>query len=266
LVDSSADNSTGQFKGLSAEAIAQKLAGQYGLKVISEVATGSVITDHQIQQGETAFESLDRIAKLRQILVTDNSSGDVVLASPGSGGNASSSLELGVNIISGSAGFDFTEVYSQYSVKGQKSGTDDSYGAQAAQSFGTAIDSNVRRKRVLIVRQDGQADAQTCADRAAYEKQIRQAKAGEVRYRVAGWRQSNGALWQINQSVLINDVIMNINKSLLVSECAYTLDDSGMVTELVCIPSTAFATEPEQKAKAKKRKKSAAGADTSWMD
>lgn len=267
LVDSSADNATGQFKGLGAEVIAQKLAGQYGLTVINQTATGDVITDHQIQQGETAFESLDRIAKQRQILITDDAIGNVILASPGSGGNATSALELGVNILSASAGFDFTEVYSQYSVKGQKSGTDDSYGVQASQSFGTAIDSNVKRRRVLVVRQEGQADANTCKQRASYEQQIRRAKAGEIRYRVAGWRQQNGALWQINQNVLINDAIMGISTALLVSQCTYTLDEYGMITEVVVIPSAAFATQPETKQKASVRKKgTSAGVDNSWVD
>ena len=253
LVDSSADNSGGQFKGLSVEVIAQKIAGQYGLKVLSEVATGAVITDHQIQQGETAFESLDRIAKQRQILITDNAAGDVLLASPGSGGNASSGLELGVNILSASAGFDFTDVYSSYKVKGQKSGTDDSYGAQASQSSGTAVDSNIKRQRVLIVRQSGQADANTCQQRAAYEQQIRAAKANEIRYRVVGWRQADGSLWRINQTVKITDVIMSVNKSLLISEIIYTLDDGGLIAELVVIPATAFATEPETIAKKEKK-------------
>ena len=266
LVDSSAVNTTGQFKGLSAEAIAGQLAANYGLSVVSEVATGTVITDHQIQQGETAFESLDRIAKQRQILITDNAAGNVVLASPGSGGTAYSALELGNNILSASAGFDFTDVYSQYSVKGQKSGTDDSYGAQTAQSFGTAIDSKVTRKRVLIVRQEGQADSQTCQQRASYEQQIRRAKAGEIRYRVAGWRQGNGALWATNTTVAIVDAIMAVNTALLISEVTYTLDEGGMITELVVIPASAFATEPETQAKAKKRKKSVAGSDSSWLD
>ena len=251
---------------MSAEAIAGQLAAPYGLSVVSEVATGNKITDHQIQQGETAFESLDRIAKQRQILITDNAAGNVVLASPGSGGNAYSALELGNNILSASAGFDFTDVYSQYSVKGQKSGTDDSYGAQTAQSFGTAIDSNVKRKRVLIVRQEGQADSQTCQQRASYEQQIRRAKAGELRYRVVGWRQANGALWAVNTTVAIVDAIMAVNTALLISEVTYTLDDSGMITELVVIPASAFATEPETQAKAKKRKKSAKGTDSSWLD
>jgi len=88
LVDCSADNPTGQFKQLKAHEIAQALAAQYGVIVINEADTGNALTDHQIQQGETAFESLDRLAKHRQILMTDNGNGDLVIAKPGSGGKA----------------------------------------------------------------------------------------------------------------------------------------------------------------------------------
>lgn len=266
LVDCSADNTPGQWKGLTADAIAQKLTGQYGINVIPEAATGAAITDHQIQQGETAFESLDRLARLRQMLVTDNESGDVVLASPGSGGSASTALELGENILSASAGFDFTDVYSSYTVKGQKTGTDDAFGTAAAQSTGTAVDGNIKRRRVLIVRQSGQADSDTCQKRAAYEQQVRAAKAGEIRYRVVGWRQNGGALWRPNLTVSVTDDIMQVNSSLLITEVIYTLDDSGMIAELVVMPLGAFATEPETKAKATKRKQSTKGSDSTWMD
>jgi prophage tail gpP-like protein len=266
LVDCSAENSPGQFKGLKVEGVAQHLAAPFGLVVVTETDTGPVITDHQIQQGETAFESLDRLAKLRQVLITDNAAGNVVLASPGSGGKAASALELGVNILSGSAGFDYSEVYSKYVVKGQKSGTDDDYGTGAAQSKGSASNTGITRHRVLVVRQSGQADANACKQRAQYEQQIRAAKAEEIRYRVAGWRQQNVSLWRPNQMVSIADGIMRAKPSLLISECIYTLDSSGMVTELVVIPPDAFLTDPEKQGKAAKRKKTKKGTDTSWVD
>ncbi|MGZ5001267.1 MAG: phage baseplate assembly protein, partial [Methylomonas sp.] len=213
LVDCSAENSPGQFKGLKVEGVAQLLAAPFGLGVITETDTGPVIADHQIQQGETAFESLDRLAKLRQVLITDNAAGDVVLASPGSGGSAASALELGVNILSASAGFDYSEVYSKYVVKGQKSGTDDDFGTGAAQSKGSANDAGITRHRVLVVRQSGQADSHACQQRAQYEQQVRAAKAEEMRYRVAGWRQQDGSLWRPNQMVSIADSIMRAQPS-----------------------------------------------------
>ena len=246
LVDCAADNPTGQFKQLKAEAIAQKLAGQYGVKVVAETDTGNALTDHQIQQGESAFESLDRLAKHRQILMTDNGNGDLVIAKPGSGGKAASSLELGVNILLASAGFDYSEVYTDYSVKGQSSrqGNDADWdansAAQMASAKGSAKDSSLKRRRVLVVRQSGQADGKTCQDRANYEQRVRAAKAGEIRYKVVGWRQKDGSLWRPNLTVAIKDSIMQVNTEMLISEVIWTLDDGGMIAELVCISPDAF--------------------------
>lgn len=267
LVDCSAEPTTGQFKGLKADQIAAKLAEPFGMAVIAEADVGAAITDFQIQQGESGFEALDRIIKQRQLLMTDTAAGDLLIASVGSGGKAYSGLELGVNILKGSAGFDFTEVYTKYSVKGQKSGSDDSFGDQASKVSGLATDNSLKRERVLIIRQSGQADAATCQQRADYEAKIRLAKAGELRYTVAGWRQADGSLWRPNLMVDINDDFMSVNKSLLISEVRYSLDDSGELTELVVIAPEAFATQPDEKAKATKRKGgSKKGSDVSWPE
>ena len=262
LVDSSADYKTGQFKNLTVDKIAGQMAATYGLTVSSQVAVGAPLADHQIQQGESFFESLDRLAHARQILITDDADGNVVLASPGSAGAAVDALALGVNVHSALAGFDYAEVYSVYTVKGQKSGSDDLWGAAAAEASGAASDGTVKRRRELIVRQSGQADAHTCQQRAAYEQQVRSAKAGEIRYKVVGWRQSDGSLWQVNQTVAVKDAIMGVDTSLLISEVIFSLDESGQFTELAVLPAGAFATEPEVAAKRKK----SSGGNVSWIE
>jgi len=151
-----------------------------------------------------------------------------------------------VNILSASAGFDYSEVYSDYTVKGQSSrqGNDADWdgnsAAQMAGAKGAAKDSSLKRRRVLVVRQSGQADGKTCQDRASYEQRVRAAKAGEIRYTVVGWRQKNGALWQPNITVAIKDSIMQVNTEMLISEVIWTLDESGMLAELIVINPDAF--------------------------
>lgn len=259
LVDCSAEHQQAQYRANTVDAIARQLAAQYGIAVITEAAVGEPLADHQIQQGESAFESLDRLAKLRQILMTDNAAGDLVLASPGSGGTAASALALGVNVLSASAGFDYTEVYSDYTVKGQHSrmGNDEDWAANTSahmsQSLGAAHDAGIKRRRVLLVRQSGQADANACQQRADYEQSVRAAKAGEIRYRVAGWRQADGSLWRPNQTVNVNDSIMRITADRLITEVVWSLDEGGMMTEMVVMPAAGLLTEPEYVALRQKR-------------
>ena len=257
LVDCAATGAA-QFRGLAAEAVVEKLAGQYGLSVINQTVTGAVITDHQIQQGESVFESLDRIMKARQVLMTDDGSGNVVITQAGHGGNAVDSLAVGVNIFSASANFDYSDVYTNYQVKGAKSGTDDSFGASAAQSVGNATSAVLARQRTLIIKQTGQADSGTCQQRADFEARYRAAKAQEARYKVIGWRQSDGSLWLPNLTVRIDDPVMNVHASLLIGEVIYTLDESGQFAELLVVPPDAFLTDPQdaQVKTGKKKKKS----------
>ena len=246
LVDSSPDNDAQQWTNAKPEAIAKDMAKPFGVTVITETATGEPISDHQIKQGETVHDSLNRIAKARQMLITDNATGDLVFAKPGSGGKATTALVLGENILSGSAGFDYAEVYSDYHVKGQRAGDDEQFGPPVAQGLGKATDAGMKRKRVLVVRQSGQPDTKTLQDRASYEQQIRRAKAGEIRYRVAEWRQKDGSLWKPNTMVSIRDPWMKIEQELLISEIIYLLEEgAGMVTELVVIAPSAFVTEPQ---------------------
>ena len=266
LVDCSAVNRAGQFSQMSPEAIIAAIAKAYGVDVVVQTATGAPLTQHQIQQGETAFESIDRIAKARQFLITDDALGNLVIAQAGSAGTANTGLALGVNILSGSAGFDYSEIYSSYQVKGQKSGTDDSSGVAASQLLGAAADSTLSRTRVLVVRQSGQADAGTCQQRADYEAQVRKAKANEIRYRVEGWRQGNGALWAPNLTTQVTDAIMGVNDSRLINECFYLLDDGGMVCEMAVIAPEAFLTDPEKAAKALKAGKKKKSASAGWPE
>ena len=279
LVDSSADNPEGQWRGAKPEKIARDVAGRYGVTVKTEAATGAALADHQIQPGETAFESLDRVARARQFLLTDDEHGALVLAKPGSGGHAISALELGVNILSGSAGLDYSDAFAEYVVRGQKTGTDDSFGPDATQVEAKAADNTIRRRRLLIIRQSGQADAGTCRNRADYEARYRNAKALATRYFVQGWRQADGSLWKVNTLVHVRDAFIGHDRDLLISEINYLLDREGTRAEIYVVPPDAFLTEPEieaaKKVKGDDKKKKATHAkdpstgmpkDVTWVE
>lgn len=254
LVDSSADNDGGQWLNQTPAHIIQALAQQYGIAVVTQAAQGDPITDHQIVQGETVFESMDRVAQARQILITDDENGRLVLASAGSAGKAGTALVLGENIMTGACGYDYSEVYGEYIVKGQKSGDDDLFGEGVAQSQGKASDHTITRRRTIIIRQQGQADNKTAGERAAYEAKLRHAKAQEARYTVAGWRQGDGTLWRHNQLVRISDDLIGIEGEWVITETNYTLDRMGKVTELVVLPPEALQAAAEIKAEEAKNK------------
>jgi len=285
LVDCAAINTPGQWRGRKLEAIAADLAATYGVKVLTETDTGAVIADHQIQAGESVFESIDRMMRLRYVLSTDNAHGDLVFIEIGSAGRAGTALELGVNIESGSAGLDYKDVYSQYICKGQRSGNDDQFGDAVAateeETDDTSLDSAdggspggsvevsasisnrlINRKRVLVIKQSGQADGGTCKDRVNYEQAHRAAKALQAEYVVNGWRQQDGKLWLPNQLVRVRDGLIGLDVDMVIAEVSWMLDKDGQRVQITVGPPEGYVT---QAAKQKKRKKSGA-AGANWSD
>ena len=84
--------------------IASDIAGEYGVQVRAQVDTGAPFLDFQLQQGETAFAAIERMARLRAVLVTDDEDGSLVITRAGKNG-ASTALVLGQNIKRGSGNF-----------------------------------------------------------------------------------------------------------------------------------------------------------------
>lgn len=252
--------SGGQWRGQKLEQIAADMAAPYGINVVAQVDTGAALA-HQVQQGETVFESIDRMLRARHCLATDNALGELVFIVAGSGGQATTAIELGVNVMASETELDYKKVFSVYICKGQRSITSqqtdedeagedvetavtDSVGASAS-----VTDSRVGRKRLLVLKQSGQADEGTCEDRVRFERAHRGAKALETLYTVGGWRQADGSLWVPNQTVRVIDAVIGFDLDMLIAEVNYILDDQGMRTELKVGPLDGYVSGAQKKQK-----------------
>lgn len=255
LVDCSATNSPGQWRGQSVEKIVEALAGEYGVKVVSQTTATTKVADHSIEPGETAFESIDRLLTLSRLLSTDDSRGRLVIARPGSAGRAVDRLELGQNILTGSAELDFSGVFSDYRVTGQRSGSNSEYGTAASEVEASVADPRSARRRVLQIHESGQMTPELAQARANWERGNRIGKALTLNYKVQGWRQSNGALWLANMVVPVLDPLIGIERDMLISEIEYVMDDSGTVANITVGPPDAFEPEPKDPHHARKLKK-----------
>ncbi|EEG10307.1 phage baseplate assembly protein [Pseudogulbenkiania ferrooxidans] len=255
LVDCAAINKPPQFKQRSMRAIATALAAPYGIAVVSQVGEGEVVADHTIQPGETVFESVDRLLKIGRLLSTDDAEGRLVLAAPGSAGRATDPIEVGRNVQAGDCGFDFSECFSEYRVIGQHATGNHRNGAAANEIAGTAADSRIARKRVKVITESGNLTPVMATTRAQWERDHRIGKALTTNYEVAGWRQSDGRLWQVNQIVRVIDPILGFDRDMLIVSCNYRLDDHGSVVRMVVAPPEGYQPEPPDPEKRKKNRK-----------
>jgi len=269
--------SANQWRNLKLEVIAAALAAPYNVRVLSEIDTGRPLPDHQVQIGETVFESIDRMMRLRHVLSTDNAQGDLVFVDVGSTGTADTALEIGQNLLAGSTELDYKGVFSTYICLGQRTGSDEQYAADVAEEEGeasdessttvtgetaTASDARAKRRRILVIKQSGQADEGTCKDRAEYERAHRAAKALETNYTVGGWRQESGKLWQPNLMVRVRDALIGFDADMVIAECAWVLDGNGMRAEIKVGPPDGY----RSKAGKLKTAKQQYGGGAEWSD
>lgn len=235
LVDCSAVHKSGQWKDRTIEGIVRELVEPFkNIEVIDEAKIQETIPDHQLQQGETVFESIDRLLRLRSLLSTDDAQGRLVLTRAGSE-MTSTDLVVGQNILTGKAALDFTQRYSDYILKGQKPG-----GGAQSQVEAVHDDPAIKRPRPLVIVMDGQPDLNTACERVKWEAAFRTGKSRQAVYTVQGWRQADGKLWVPNQLVRVKDPIIGFDDEFLITEVTYSLSELGTIATLTVAPRDAY--------------------------
>lgn len=256
LIDCSATNKPAQWKGATIAAIVKALSAEYSVDVVVDFDDKEVIKEFQFERGDSPFDAIDKLRKQRNLIICDDAEGRVVIAKIGQY-KADDKLELGKNIKRASCPKDFKDVFNEYIVIGQKSG-DGKSNAKEHNSETKETDTVFKRKRVLYIKQSGNADMRACTDRAKYERQSRFAKAHEVTLTVRGWRQTSGELWKPNMIVQYVDPVLGFEREMLIVECEYRVSTSGTETVMKIGLPDGYSAEPyvEKEAKDKAKKSS----------
>lgn len=244
LVDCSADASG--LTGLNIQEVAEKLCAPFGVRVVMRGQPGATFDTIQIQQGETVFAVLDRLARQRKLLVYPSYDGNLVFEGEGTR-KARAELRQGVNVKSGTARFDNSNRFSKYITKGQDIGWRGSLEEKTVAPTGEATDGGITRNRPLIVVAEGTVDDASSEDRATYEASVRRAKSLEVEVELQGWFQPDGSLWEINEIVFTDIGFLGVRRKMLVKKVVFSKNGSGTTTTLTLILSGAFDFKKEKK-------------------
>ncbi len=243
LVDSSAIHAGGQWDGRTLEQIARDLCRPFGIKVIENSGATERFPVFNIQEGETVFETIERGARMRGVLLVSDGMGNLLITRAGKM-RVDTALVLGQNIKSGQGQFSDRERFSKYIVKGQRQGDDQDFGAAVAENVAEATDPGITRYRPLIVLGEDQGGTNAFRDRANWERNVRAGRSEQVNYTVTGWQHAGG-LWRANQLLRVEDEFMNLQRELLISTVRFTLSDQdGELTELTLTDPRAFDVEP----------------------
>lgn len=243
LVDCSAIHKSGQWRSVRLETIVHDITAPFGIKVAVATDTGDVFKSFSLEDGEQAFDTIDRACRLRGVLATSSTNGHLVLTRASSQ-KVPVSLKEGVNIKRIKAAHSWKDRHSVIYVKAQVPGDDDEHGEQAALLKGSAKDDEINRYRPLIVMAEHGAGAKALAERAKWETLVRMGRGKRGSCTVVGWRMGRdgmeGDLWKPNTLVHITSPRMNLEQEMLIVGVRYTLDDQGTHTELEFARREAF--------------------------
>lgn len=244
LIDSSAVVRSGQFKGYDLQQIAEALAEPFGIEVEAEVDVGEPFDDVQVQQGESVFDLIERLCRMRALLATDTPDGALRLTQAGEG-RAEGALIQGDNILRAAGDLDWSRRHSHYIVKGQAAGNDQRAGEAAAQPVAEQRDPAIERHRPLIIVAESGIDDADAEKRARWEAKRRAGRAVRANIEVQGWRQTpGGRLWTPNEMVSVDAPWLGLSREMLVTEVVFQLSEIGTVTTLQLGLPDAFKPEP----------------------
>lgn len=286
VIDSSAPEKN-EFQGdLSLKSIIEKIlsnAGFSDIKVIDNVGNLTNFTKSEIssaESGQRIFEYLKSIAEKKQVFLTTDGKGNIVISrSTGSGIEGiltgldvepvyiitltSDPEEKNSNILSGSVNYELQERFKTITIKSPENVA----GSVNIEAFlnntnsvdkkNFAIDSeNIRPQRKLTIVSEKSYTQEQLKNRAEWEVNIRRIKSKTYSCIVQGHtRPDKNGIWRPDQLVKINDVFCDISAILLINTVKFTQslgDNQGSRTELSFIDKDAYKIEANKPISEKK--------------
>ena len=270
-----------EFKNIKLSEIANKFAIQYGISVIVEkgINEDPPFQKVTVRAGESIFQLLDRLAKLRGLLILSNEDGDLLITNRAGGDigaqpdgavtnkvpslknvvdkfnfnvspfkkSADVDLIEGENILEASAEFDVTDRFHRYIVKGQHPGISGVKVLNSINAQGVALDNFIQRRRTKVIIANGATDAASAQKRANWEMIVRATRSVNVNITVQGWLQKpGGRLWSVNELITLKAPMIGLsNRKMLITEVTFTKSLDGTFTNLKLTRPDAYNVDKE---------------------
>lgn len=190
-----------------------------------------------IEAGVNAFSFLEQYSRKRQVLLTSDADGNIVIAN-NSGESASGALQNIIdstdnNILEGSFSFDTTERFNVYKFVSQLNPTTSNFAGEISletvvYQVGEARDKKIREGRQLVLVSEVPYSSAQNKTRAEWEADIRRGRGLIYAATVNGYRvdpsDPDSDLWQTNKLYQITDDFLGKQEPMLCNSVIYTLD------------------------------------------
>lgn len=259
IIDSSVVGKKEFSKGVTLPSIIKSVlsdAGISGISVIDETGGIAAFTSDEVSSaeiGQSCIDFFDSFARKRQVLITTDGKGNLVLTR---GGKVSSGLSLihatGVqgkrnNVKSARMSVDLTQRFSSYQVRSQGNPVFSlgSTPQQLTEIGGFATDSGIRSSRKLELQSEESLTVGDSKNRAIWEANLRRANSLRYEVTVQG-HSSNGVLWKPNQLVAVFDDFVDIQSSMLISDVGYRYSiNDGSTSQIILVSPDSFTLQAE---------------------
>lgn len=259
LLDSTLGSISDLRAPITLKEIIEKIIKDIGsdLEVVEEVTTEPFESTQDIaspEPGDNAFEFLEKYSRKRQVLLTSNGDGDVVITS-GSAETAEGAVQhiLGAednNIIAANFSSDTTGRYNVYKFSSQLNpfalnNAGDTSIESVVNQNGSTSDPEIRIGRQLVLIAENPYSNDQNEARSKWEANIRKARGLKYSATVTGYnvdpKNPNSDLWQINRIYLIIDDFVGKQEPMLLNSVTFTLDvQGGEQTSLAFVNKEAY--------------------------
>jgi len=263
LVDSSVVKNLTFQGAISLKRIIENVLTDLGLSGVSVIDESGGIPDFTAQDreaggiGVNAFDFLGKYARKRQVLLTTNGSGNIIITRGGGqlidtallhqlNGTSSN------NVLNYEVTYDESKRFYEYKVKsqlnpsiGMNDGSSTTPKVLVDQS-GMAIDSGIRKSRKLTLNAESSSSNTVSKNRALIEANLRRARAKTYRAAVQGFSiNPKEGLWRPNLLVRIVDDFAQVDAQMLIRSVNYNQSLSGSITTLEFVVKDAYTLQAE---------------------
>jgi len=236
---SSVDTKTGNFDGKNVEQIAREVLAPYaGFVNVKTVGMPNPMPFDKMQNqpGEMIWDFLERIARVRGIVMGSDAFGNFLLIGDHTAPVVTDLIE-GVNIKKCQAVFSKEYAYEKFVVIGQTAASDNNSGPAASEQR-AEVPGHGRIKSTLITPTEQPVKSIVeLYDRAKNEEVWNDGTEIKVSITVQGWLRDGKSLWKVGDNVFVKSPMAMLNMTMKIQNSTFTQDNaSGTQTTLDLVP------------------------------
>ena len=248
LVDCSAVVKNNTFNRVRFSKILDALVRPFDITTdTTDLEDDILVEKFSLQTGESPYQAIDRLCKFVAILPTTDTMGTLRLVQAGTTRSDTALVQGDAGIKNMQRTRSYTERFSQYTCKGQKTNKGNPWTNKDTQQIALASDLEISRYRPYIFKRERKATDDENQNRVNWEAQIRAGRSYTYVVTKTGWLQNDGTPWEINTLVPVRINKYTVDTELLITSVAFSAGDEGQLTTLTLRSPDMYAPNPKKR-------------------